>query len=131
MAWVLLVWWYSRGLSRWERAIAFAFLVFTALATLGTGEHYFVDLVVAFPFAVLMKALCEFSLPLNNRGRITALALGLFATLAWLVALRYTAHIFWSSAILPWTLCVATIAASLICERQLYRVARSRDERRE
>jgi hypothetical protein len=131
MAWVLLVWWYSRGLSRWERAIAFAFLVFTALATLGTGEHYFVDLVVAFPFAVLMKALCEFSLPLNNRGRITALALGLFATLAWLVALRYTAHIFWSSAILPWTLCVATIAASLICERQLYRVARSRDGRRE
>jgi hypothetical protein len=124
MAWVLLVWWYSRGLSWWERAIALAFLFFTVLATLGTGEHYFVDLVVALPFAVLMESLCEVSLTLNNRGRI--IAFGLFATLAWLFALRYTPGIFWSSAILPWTLCAATTAASLICERQLQRAARFR-----
>src|SRR6266436_6783264 len=124
MAWVLLVWWYSRGLSWWERAIALAFLFFTVLATLGTGEHYFVDLVVAFPFAVLMESLCEVSLTPNNRGRIIAFAFGLFATLAWLFALRYTPGIFWSSAILPWTLCAATTAASLICERQLQRAAR-------
>ena len=131
MAWVLLVWWYSRGLSWWERAIAFAFLFFTVLATLGTGEHYFVDLVVAFPFAVLMEALCEFSLPLRNRMRILALVFGLFATLAWLLALRYTPGIFWSSVILPWTLCIATIAASLICERQLQHAAKFRDARTE
>jgi hypothetical protein len=131
MAWVLLVWWYSRGLSWWERAIAFAFLFFTVLATLGTGEHYFVDLVVAFPFAVLIEALCEFLLPLKNRVRILALLFGLFATLAWLLALRYTPGLFWSSAILPWTLCIATIAASLICERQLQRAAKFRDARTE
>jgi hypothetical protein len=127
MAWVLLVWWYSRGLSWWERAIAFAFLFFTVLATLGTGEHYFVDLIVAFPFAVLMEALCEFSVPLKNRGRILALAFGLFATLAWLLALRYTPGIFWSSAILPWIFCIVTIAAALICERQLQRAPKFRD----
>jgi hypothetical protein len=131
MAWVLLVWWYSRGLSWWERVIAFAFLFFTVLATLGTGEHYFVDLIVAFPFAVLMEALCEFSLPLKNRGRILALVSGLFATLAWLLALRYTPRMFWSFAILPWTLCITTVAASLICERQLQRAARFRDARTE
>jgi hypothetical protein len=71
-----------------------------------------------------MESLCEVSLTLNNRGRI--IAFGLFATLAWLFALRYTPGIFWSSAILPWTLCAATIAASLICERQLQRAARFR-----
>lgn len=131
MAWVLLVWWYSRGLSWWERTIALAFLFFTVLATLGTGEHYFVDLIVAFPFAVLMEALCEFSLPLKNRARVCAFGFGLLATLAWLLALRYTPRIFWSSAIVPWTLCAATIAASLFCERQLQHTARFRDSRTE
>jgi hypothetical protein len=60
MAWVLLVWWYSRALSWWERSIAFFFLFFTVLATLGTGEHYLIDLVVAFPFAVFVEALVRF-----------------------------------------------------------------------
>jgi hypothetical protein len=129
MAWVLLVWWYSRGLSWWERTIAFAFLFFTVLATLGTGEHYFVDLIVAFPFAVLMEALCEFSQPLKNSARVCAF--GLLATLTWLLTLRYAPGIFWSSAILPWTLCAATIAASLFCERQLQRAAIFRDSRTE
>src|SRR5208337_3924823 len=62
MAWVLLVWWNSKGLSRWIRAIALAFVVFTALATVGIGEHYFVDLVVAFPFALMVQALCLYPL---------------------------------------------------------------------
>src|SRR5262249_18723518 len=50
MTWTLLAWWYSRGLSKLERTIALAFVVFTVTATLGTGEHWFVDLIVAFPF---------------------------------------------------------------------------------
>jgi hypothetical protein len=130
MAWVLLVWWYSRGLSWWERTIAFAFLFFTTLATVGTGEHYFVDLVVAFPFALLMESLCAFELPLGERQRLTALGFGLFATLAWLLALRYAVRFFWISAVLPWTLCVLTIALSLAFDRKLERAARFRDERK-
>jgi hypothetical protein len=130
MAWVLLVWWYSRGLSRWERATAFAFLFFTALATVGTGEHYFVDLVVAFPFALLMESLCAFELSWREQQRLTALGFGLFATLTWLLTLRYAVHFFWISAVLPWTLCVLTIALSFAFERQLERVARFRDERK-
>jgi hypothetical protein len=127
MAWVLLVWWYSRGLSWWERSVAFAFLFFTTLATLGTGEHYFVDLVVAFPFALLMESLCAFDLRCTGRWRLTGLGFGLFGTLAWLLALRYAVRFFWISALLPWTLCLATIALSLAFERQLESAARSRD----
>ena len=127
MAWVLLVWWYSRGLSWWERAIAFAFLFFTVLATLGTGEHYFIDLVVAFPFALLMASLCEFSQPFLEQWRLIALAFGLLATLAWLFALRYSLHFFWISAILPWTFCAATIAVSVLFERKLQGAAKLRD----
>jgi hypothetical protein len=129
MAWVLLVWWYSRGLSWWERAVAFAFLFFTVLATVGTGEHYFVDLVVAFPFALFMESLCAFKLPWRERQRVAALGFGLSSTLTWLLALRYAARFFWISALLPWTLCVATIALSLTFERQLERASRLRDRR--
>src|SRR6202140_2660545 len=72
MAWVLLVWWYSRGLSWWERTVALLFLFFTVLATLGTGEHYFVDLIVAFPFALLMMSICAFSFKITDRSRMLA-----------------------------------------------------------
>jgi hypothetical protein len=129
MAWVLLVWWYSRGLSWWERTIAFAFLFLTVLATVGTGEHYFVDLVVAFPFALFMEALCSFESPWREPQRLAALGFGLFATLTWLLALRYAVRFFWISALLPWTLCVVTIAMSLTFEWQLERAARLRDRR--
>jgi hypothetical protein len=123
MAWVLLVWWYSRGLSWWERSVAFAFVFFTVLATMGTGEHYFIDLVVAFPFAMLMEALCAFELPFKERHRLTALALGFCATLVWLLALRYSVHFFWRSLAIPWIFCAATVAVSLLLEGKLWQAA--------
>jgi hypothetical protein len=127
MAWVLLVWWYSRGLSWWERGIAFAFLFFTVLATMGTGEHYFVDLIVAFPFALLMESACAFEWPWRERRRIAALGIGFLGTFGWLLALRYAGHFFWISAAVPWTVCAVTVALTLLFERQLQDAASSRD----
>lgn len=119
MAWVLLIWWYSRGLSWWTRAIAFLFLIFTAAATIGTGEHYFVDLVVGFPFAVFMESLCLFHVPWLNPRRVLAFVWGLGATLVWLALLRFEPHLFWISPVIPWAMVIATILASCICERGL------------
>lgn len=123
MAWVLLVWWYSRGLAWWERSVAFAFLFFTVVATLGTGEHYFIDLVVAYPFALLMEALCAFELPVMDWRRLTGLAVGLLATLAWLEALRFAPRFFWISLVIPWALCAVTVAISVGFERKLQSAA--------
>jgi len=123
MAWVLLAWWYSRGLSLMERSVAMAFVLFTVLATLGTGEHYFVDLVVAFPFALLMEALCSASLSWKDRLRLAGTTAGLLGTLAWLAALRYGTHFFWRSPLLPWVVCACTIAFSLVVEAWLFREA--------
>jgi PAP2 superfamily protein len=114
MAWTLLAWWYSRGLSWWERAIALAFVLFTVLATLGTGEHYFVDLVVAFPFAVLVQALSSYTLAWKDTRRLSAISFGLFVTLAWLVALRHAGKFFWISPVIPWSLCGATVVLASI-----------------
>jgi len=119
MSWVLLAWWYSRGLSAVERAIALTFVVFTAFATLGTGEHYFIDLVVAYPFSMMIQSLCAFSLRWNHRERVIAAQYGLLTTLAWFLALRYAPRFFWTSPILPWTFCVATVASALFLHRRL------------
>src|SRR5438552_15151669 len=120
MAWVLLVWWYSRGLSWWERGVAFAFLVFTVLATLGTGEHFLVDLVVAFPFAVLVEADCSFSLSWKDRRRLAAVLAGRLGALIWLVALRYDPGCFCLSPLVPWRSCLCTFALTLSLERGLH-----------
>jgi PAP2 superfamily len=119
MAWMLLVWWYSRGLSWVERSIALLFLFFTVLATMGTGEHYFVDLIVAFPFALLIESMCAFSLKITDRSRVLAICAGMAGTFGWFTLLRHALHFFWISPILPWSFCVATVVLTLLSERLL------------
>jgi hypothetical protein len=125
MAWVLLAFWYSRGLSILERSLAFAFVVFTVFATLGNGEHYFIDLIVAFPFALFMQALCASALPWTDRRRQLSLLCGLFGTLGWFVALRFGLKIFWLSPLIPWICCAATVAATEILRMPLSEVVTS------
>jgi hypothetical protein len=119
IAWVLLAWWYSRGLSGWERGIALAFVVFTAFATLGTGEHYFIDLVVAYPFSVMIQSLCAISLPWMAKERVTGFLYGLLVTLAWLVALKYALKFFWISPIIPWLCCTLTVGSAIFLHRRV------------
>jgi hypothetical protein len=122
MTWVLLAWWNSRGLSRWVRAIALSFVWATVLATAGSGEHYVIDLVVAFPFSLMIQALSSYSLPLRSGPRRVAFLFGTFTTLAWLMLLSFATRIFWISPILPWVLVVATVATSVALWHRLLNV---------
>jgi PAP2 superfamily protein len=119
MAWVLLAWWYSRGLSVWERGIALTFVVFTAFATLGTGEHYFIDLVVAYPFCVMIQSLCALPLRWAARERVTGMVYGLLVTLAWLAALGGASNVFWYSPVIPWACCLLTVSSAIFLHRKL------------
>jgi PAP2 superfamily len=125
MAWVLLAFWYSQKLSALERSMAFAFVVFTVFATMGTGEHYFVDLIVAFPFALFLQALCATALPWSDKRRQFSLLCGLFATLSWFVALRFGSKFFWLSPLIPWICCVVTVAATELLRTPLSEVVTS------
>jgi hypothetical protein len=113
MGWVLLCWWYSRGLSWWERAVTILFVLFTFCATLGTGEHYFIDLVAAYPFALFMQALCVWPPAWKNRTQFSALLFGLLTILVWFGALRYALRFFWISPIIPWSACALTVALTI------------------
>jgi hypothetical protein len=119
LSWVLLAWWYSRGLSVWERGIALAFVVFTAFATMGLGEHYLIDLVVAYPFSVMIQSLCAFSLRWAARERVTGFLYGLLVTLAWLLALKHAIKFFWISPVIPWACCAITIGSAIFVHRRL------------
>ena len=116
MSWTLLAWWYSRGLSWTERIVAFAFLAWTVVATLGTGEHYVADLIVAFPFSLMIQTLCLRDVRWRDSSRWIAFVAGASATVAWLIALRYAVQVFWYSPLIPWMLSAVTVA--FVCWRQ-------------
>jgi hypothetical protein len=79
MTWALLVWWSSWEIGPAALAIASGFAALTFLATLGSGEHYLVDLIVAFPFAMAIEGICTRNWARTGTG--FALALGWFALL--------------------------------------------------
>jgi hypothetical protein len=54
LGWALLIAWNVRG--RALRTCAWLFVGLTALATVGLGEHYFVDLLAAVPFCRAVQA---------------------------------------------------------------------------
>ena len=117
MGWVLLAWWFSRGLSVWERALVAFFVFFTVCSTLGTGEHYFVDLIVAFPFALLIESLCQYTIPWRSSSRLFCFFFGFGFTLAWLVVLRFAPQVFLVSPLLGWFTCLLTVASCVVYER--------------
>jgi PAP2 superfamily len=108
MGWVLLLWWSCRRFSRGARVAAFLYLLVTIMATLGTGEHYFIDLVVGVPFALMVEALCQSAIPFGKR--LVPLSAGLLMTLAWLSLIRFGTPLMLKSAAIPWALVLASTA---------------------
>ena len=121
MAWVLLAWWNARELSWVTKTIVFLFVVFTFLSTLGTGEHYFVDLVVALPFALMVQA--SATVPYRNGILVKVLPIlaGGAGTLLWLGVLRYTPQFALISPVIPWSLTVLTVLLTMGAERKYCR----------
>jgi len=108
MAWVVLLFWNTKGLSRALRIFMAVYVALTAVATLGIGEHYFVDLVAGVPFALFVQAVVWPGDKPTLRVRARTVAAGLGLTLAWLLLARFGAKWMLVSPILPWTLVAAT-----------------------
>jgi hypothetical protein len=104
--WALLIWWSTRYGKVWMRWAATVFLVLTLLATLGLGEHYLIDLVVALPFAVAAMAACTG----QHRRAIAAGAI----TLGWLLYLRFGLASFSVSSLGAWMAVLATVVVSVL-----------------
>lgn len=125
MTWVLLIWFNSKSFSRPARALAFLFVATTVFDTLGTGEHYLVDLVVAFPFAVAVQALCTHWIPLRSRDRLIPLVGGFTLTLLWPILVRRGTSVFLLTPLIPWACVIATMVVAGLWMKQILSAAQS------
>ena len=109
IAWALLVYCIWRA-SRWHW-LALVYLILTALATLAGGEHYLVDLVAAFPFALAMWAIC--CPRIWSPPRVLTIVGSVLGLLLWVAIIRFSPELLWSSIILPWLLSALLVGGSI------------------
>jgi hypothetical protein len=76
----------------------------TVVSTLGTGEHYLVDLVAGVPFALAVQAMVSPDRKADTSRRVVTAAAGLALTMFWLVLIRFGIKGMLVSPILPWSL---------------------------
>jgi hypothetical protein len=109
----MLVWW---NVQPWKHArlAAGLFLLLTLVATLGTGEHYMIDLIVAAPFAVLCQAIATRA-PAARVPLISAAAM----TAVWISALRFVPAMVVGHSVRIWLMALCTVAVSFLLGRRL------------
>jgi hypothetical protein len=118
VAWVVLLFWNSRGLPRVLRAALLLYVLLTVFATLGSGQHYLVDLVVSLPFALAVQAAATFVLPSRAR-RTAAILAGVGLTVFWLVCVRFGVVLALKSPLIPWSLILLTASITFCIESHM------------
>ncbi len=119
LGWALLSCWYAEGLSRWTKLAFVFFFVATVISTLGLGEHFFVDLIAAFPFALIIHAACLPNVPFSDARRVIALVSGLGMMVAWIALLRFGLSLVWINPAVPWLLSATTVALTVFLQRRM------------
>jgi hypothetical protein len=109
--WALLMCLYAWMRRNWLLGLgSTVFVAFTALATLGSGEHYLIDLIVAVPLVVAVLAACSAESASKMFGR--ELVVGMGITLAWLSCLRLGLFI-GTNPVFCWSVVTLTLLISL------------------
>jgi hypothetical protein len=105
--WTLLLFWNMRRRAWWIALAAGAYVSLTALATLGLGEHYLADLIVAVPVALTLQALW---IRTRTTMRWVAMGAGTAITMAWLIVFRTGVALEIPSGAAAWTAAGLTVA---------------------
>lgn len=113
----LVAFWATRGLGRVARVALACFLAATVFSTLAMGEHYLIDLAVAVPYSVAIRAAVD--------GRIRPMAIGAALTAAWIVAFRAPVDFSAWPAAASWILIILTVAIPLAIDSGLVNVRRT------
>lgn len=113
--------WWQNGTRPWSRALLVMATVCTALATLYTGEHYVIDLVVAIPFVLSSLALCSTGVGWNSRHKQEAVIWGGVIWLSWMTLLRNEIDTFVAN---PWAAKLLVLLTLGIALRQAWLLRR-------
>ena len=106
-AWILCLAWCAPALGRTFRAAVWAFSGFTLLYALSAGGHYAVDLIVAVPFTLAVRAATR------AEWKSPAFALNAALVAFWFLALRYGVGMFTASPVIPYALSAITLLSPL------------------
>lgn len=109
-----ILWWRS-GTMWWSRALMISMTVLVVLATIYTGEHYVVDLIVAVPFVLAVIALCTTAVPWSASSRQRTILAGFGTWAVWIVALRSFIHWIVGHPWVCWAMILAT-AVAVACQ---------------
>ncbi len=118
VGWTLLLFWNLRRRNWWMGILSGCYLLLTALATLGSGEHYLVDLMVAPALALAIQGACTRT---ASRMRWIAVAVGGAMTLSWLIALRTGAALAIPAGAATWSIALGSIALLAVLAWRLER----------
>ena len=130
-AWAVLLWRSLRGARRSLRVAAGTYVLLTIVATIGSGEHYVVDLIAALPFVVALEAATSHRfVPLYRR--MVAFSVGMFFFAAWIILVRLAPSVvpFLSAhAELVWVLTLVTVLSSATVALRLGIIPVARESR--
>jgi hypothetical protein len=88
VTWAALALLACRGRSMLASILMSVFLAFTILATLGLGEHYLVDLIVAAPFLLVVRAASSIKVSSFSPERLGGLVVGSALLALWVWHIR-------------------------------------------
>ena len=125
VGWMMLLFWNLRRRGWWMALGTAVYLALTALATLGLGEHYLSDLIVAAPVALVIQAACT---RIESPARWIALAAGSGITLIWLIGLRTGALLAIPAGAPVWAVSGLTLGIPLLAAWRLEAAVRSYDK---
>ncbi|MDR3521685.1 MAG: phosphatase PAP2 family protein [Acidocella sp.] len=72
----------------WHRLLGLAFVLAILIVTLGLGQHYTIDWLVAFPLVLLVRGLCAISLGIQSEPRRLSVITGCLLISLWAITIR-------------------------------------------
>jgi hypothetical protein len=108
-AWILCLWRHAWKLNRLIRITISAWAILTLFATLTIGQHYLVDIVAGFAFALMLQSLCACTFKFFMKDRLLPLLTGLALFCCWLIIMAWGLKLLYFSPIIPYTLFTFTL----------------------
>lgn len=104
-----IVWWQT--VRHWlPRTLILLATVGVGMATIGLGEHYLIDLVVAVPFVIASMALVTTSVPWASPAKRGVVLAGYGAWLVWVLSMRFAMPVLQEQRWIAFLLLLATVA---------------------
>jgi membrane-associated phospholipid phosphatase len=117
--WGYLFLWNSSPRRRLAQLLFFIFGLLTIVSAFDIGRHWFIDLIVALPFAASVHGICANQRPWRDPKRILIVAGGAILTAAWLLLLRSSWLVSHVPMTLGWVAIICTSVASIYLVRQM------------